>query len=185
MELTDALMSRRSVRRFTESPIPEHLLNDIMNYAPWVPNHHLSEPWRFVVVTGSSREPLAALRRNAVLTKRAGQPNAEERANRARDEFLEAPVVVVVIQTVDPNPVRQQEDYASMAMATYNLMLAAWDHNIGSYWNTGPMVGDPAVNQWLGLTEQERVVGFVRMGYPQMIPVTRRTPVQERIEWRR
>lgn len=184
MELKDALTTRRSVRRFTPKPLPKSVLEEILSTAPWVPNHHVTEPWRFVAVTGASLEELADLRRQAVLTKRAGQEGAQARADRARQEFLEAAAVIAVIQKLDPNPVRREEDYAAMAMATYNLMLAAWDQGVGSYWNTGPLIQDPAVGRWLNLAEDERTVAFLRMGYPEIVPVQRRTPVGERTEWR-
>lgn len=184
MELIHALTSRRSVRRFTKKPIPKAILQEILNYAPWVPNHHVSEPWRFVVVTGESLGQLADLRADAVLTKRQGQPGAEDRAQKAREEFLEAAYVVAAIQKLDPNPVRREEDYAAMAMTVYNIMLAAWDKGVGSFWNTGPLIHDLAVGRWLNLAEDERTVAFIRLGYPETIPVTRRTPIAERIEWR-
>lgn len=185
MDLQEALKSRRSVRRFRPEPIPETTIREILSYAPWVPNHHVSEPWRFIAVTGTSLEELADLRRDAVFAKRQGEPQALARAEKARVEFLEAAWVIVVIQTLDARPVRQQEDYASMAMATYNLMLVAWNYNIGSYWNTGPLLTDPAVWQWLCLADNERPVAFVRLGYPEIVPVTRRTPIEERLQIRR
>lgn len=185
MELKEALKNRRSVRRFRPEPISDAILNDILAYAPWVPNHHVSEPWRFIVVTGESLAQLAELRKHAVLVKRAGQPEAEARAEKAYQEFLETAAVICVIQKLDPNPGRREEDYAAMAMSAYNVMLAAWDHGIGSFWNTGPLITSPEVSQWLDLAEDERAIAFLRMGYPDIIPVTRRTPIDERIERRR
>ena len=185
LELTDALTTRRSVRRFTGERVPDTVIEEILHYAPWVPNHHVSEPWRFVVVTGLSLETLAGLRRDAVLNQRQGQDGAAERAERARTEFLQASAVVVLIQKLDPDPVRREEDYAAMAMAAYNLMLVAWDRGVGSFWSTGPMTQDRAVRNWLDLTENERPVGFIRLGKPDIIPVQRRTPASERTEWRR
>lgn len=184
MEVVDALRSRRSVRRFTKQPIPQSLLQEILSVAPWVPNHHVSEPWRFIVITGESLTHLADLRATAVLQKRQGQAQAQERSDKAREEFKTAGAVIAVIQQMAPETTRREEDYAAMAMATYNIMLAAWDRGIGSYWNTGPLVHDSAVHEWLGLHSNERPIAFLRMGYPDIIPVTRRTPIEERLEWR-
>ncbi len=184
MEVLDALRSRRSVRRFTKQPIPQSLLQEILSVAPWVPNHHVSQPWRFIVITGDSLTLLADLRAQAVLKKRQGQATAQERSDKAREEFKTVGAVIAVVQKVDAEPTRREEDYAAMAMATYNIMLAAWDRGIGSYWNTGPLVQDSAVHDWLGLNSDERPIAFLRMGYPDTIPVTRRTPIEERLEWR-
>ncbi|MCY0878019.1 MAG: nitroreductase [Firmicutes bacterium] len=185
MELKEVLRHRRSARQFKPDPIPEAVLEELLSYAPWVPNHHVSEPWRFVVVTGQSLRELASLRRQAVLEKRAGQPTAAARAERAEREFLEASAVIVVIQSVHPDPVRAREDYAAVVMATYNIMLVAWDGGIASYWHTGPLVTDERVRTWLDLDAAETPVAFLRLGYPVEVGVSRRTPASERTRWRR
>ncbi|MCL5115749.1 MAG: nitroreductase [Firmicutes bacterium] len=185
MDLKDALKTRRSVRRFRQEPVPDAVIEEMLAYAPWVPNHHVSEPWRFVVVTGPSLQELAEIRKSAVLEKRAGEPNADARAEKARDEFLESAAVIVVIQRLDPNPVRREEDYAAVTMAAYNLMLVGWELGVGSFWNTGPLVASTEARTWLGLLEDEKAVAFLRIGYPEMIPVQRRSPIEERTVWRR
>lgn len=184
MDLLEALKSRRSVRKFKDQAIDDQILHDILQCAPWVPNHHVSEPWRFIVVTGQSLQELADLRYQAVLQKRQGQDGAEARAEKARQEFLESPVVIVAVQRVDENPVRQKEDYAAMALSCYNIILAAWNHGIGSYWHTGPLVTSKAVADWLNLAASEEAVAFLRLGYPAMVGAQRRTPIDERIERR-
>lgn len=185
MDLKDVLKSRRSIRQFTDQPLHENLLRNILSYAPWVPNHHVSEPWRFVVVTGHSLQELAQLRFEAVREKRRGQPEADARAEKARQEFLQAQAVIAVAQQLDPDPVRREEDYASVAMACYNIILAAWDQGVGCFWNTGPIVTSDTVRTWLSLADDEKPVAFLRMGYPAATPIQRRSPVDERITWRR
>ena len=184
MELAEALKTRRSVRRFTNEPISKTTVQSLLDFAPWVPNHHLTEPWRFIVIQGESLKELAVLRQQAVLKKRAGEPNAAIRGEKAREEFVQSAVVIAVIQSLDPNPTRRDEDYAAMAMATYNIMLAAWDQGIGSYWNTGPLVHDEAVRSWLHLSPEERLIALIRLGRPELIPQARRTPLESRIQWR-
>ncbi len=185
MELREVLKARRSIRQYTGEAIPEDTIRDILSYAPWVPNHHVSEPWRFVVAQGPSLEELADLRHQAVLRRRAGEDSAQARADKARQEFLDASAVIAVIQRLDENSSRRQEDYASVAMATYNIILAAWDAGIGAFWNTGPLMQDADVRAWLDLREDEQPAAFLRLGYPKAVPVQRRTPIDERVQWRR
>ena len=185
MQLREVLKNRRSIRQYTGEEIPEDTLRDLLSYAPWVPNHHVSEPWRFVVAQGKSLEELADLRHQAVLRRRAGEDTAQARADKARQEFLDASAVIVVIQRLDDQSVRRQEDYASVVMAAYNIILAAWDVGLGAFWNTGPLVQDADVRTWLKLDETEQPVAFLRLGYPKAVPVQRRSPIEDRVEWRR
>jgi len=184
MNLKEALTTRRSARRFTGKPVPETTIQEILSYAPWVPNHHVSEPWRFVLVTGESLQELAQLRYDAVLDKRRGQSEATSRAERAQQEFLEASWVIVAIQRLDPEPVRREEDYAAVVMATYNIILAAWSLGVGSFWNTGPLMNAQGVHTWLQLTDDERPVAFLRLGYPDTMGVSRRSDISTRLVWR-
>ncbi|MCY0898588.1 MAG: nitroreductase [Firmicutes bacterium] len=185
MELKEVLRARRSARQFVPKPIADGVLEEILSYAPWVPNHHVTEPWRFIVVKDHSLHELARLRYQAVLRKRQGQPTAQARAERAEREFVESAAVIVVVQAVDPDPVRRQEDYAATVMATYNIFLVAWDYGIASYWHTGPLTTDDEVRAWLGLSASETPVAFVRLGYPAQIGVSTRTPAASRTRWLR
>lgn len=185
MELREVLKSRRSIRQYTGEQVPEDTLRDILSYAPWVPNHHVSEPWRFVVAQGDSLAALADLRHQAVLRRRAGEESAHARADKARQEFLEASTVIAVIQRLDEDGTRRHEDHAAVAMATYNIILAAWDAGVGAFWNTGPLMQDADVRTWLELREDEQPVAFLRLGYPKAVPVQRRSPIEDRVDWRR
>lgn len=184
IDVTEAIMTRRSVRRFTSTAISQEQVAQLLRYAPWVPNHHVSEPWRYVVVGQDSLKTLARLRHDAVMKKRQGQPQAESRAARAEQEFLEAQWVIAAISHLDQNPVRRSEDAQAMALSIYNILLAAWNQGIASYWNTGPLIEDPHTAQWLELADDERAFAFIRLGYPESLGSTVRTPIEERVVWR-
>ena len=47
------------------------------------------------------------------------------------------------------------------------LLLAAHAQGIGAVWRTGEFSYDPRVLEGLGLTEQERLLGFLYMGTPE------------------
>ena len=54
------LLERRSIRRYTDQPVPRALLERLLTAAIWAPNAHNRQPWRFAVVTErSSGEQLA------------------------------------------------------------------------------------------------------------------------------
>lgn len=49
-EFRKVVRSRRSVRRFTEEPVPEHVLDDCLDLAMLAPNSINLQPWEFFVV---------------------------------------------------------------------------------------------------------------------------------------
>jgi nitroreductase len=52
-DLHTFLRSPRSVRRFTTDPIPDDMIERILETAICTPSMHNLQPWVFVVVTGS------------------------------------------------------------------------------------------------------------------------------------
>jgi len=51
METLDAIHTRRSVRQFTDRPVPTDILREILKAGVRAPNAGNRQPWRFVVVT--------------------------------------------------------------------------------------------------------------------------------------
>ncbi|MBN2716629.1 MAG: nitroreductase family protein [Deltaproteobacteria bacterium] len=50
MNLFDAIQSRRSIRRFTDVPIDESTLHEVLRLAGYAPSAGDARPWRFVVL---------------------------------------------------------------------------------------------------------------------------------------
>lgn len=70
-EFRKVVRSRRSVRRFTEEPVPREVLNDCLDLAMLAPNSSNLQPWEFYVVTTpdlKSRLAKACLNQNAART---------------------------------------------------------------------------------------------------------------------
>ena len=61
MELEKIIKYRRNIKPqfFTLDVIPDQEIKDILESANWAPTHKYTEPWRFVVFSGSSRQDFA------------------------------------------------------------------------------------------------------------------------------
>ncbi|MCM5680399.1 nitroreductase [Schlegelella sp. S2-27] len=54
-----AITSRRSVRAFLPTPVPKHVIEDILHVASRAPSGTNTQPWKVHVLTGASRETLS------------------------------------------------------------------------------------------------------------------------------
>lgn len=70
----EAVVGRRSIRRFLPTPVPEETVDAILNAAARVPSGVNAQPWLVHVVTGPARERLSSSVRAAA---RAGELNFE------------------------------------------------------------------------------------------------------------
>jgi len=59
VDALQALMSRRSIRRFTDEPVSEEQIETVLRAAQAAPSAGNQQPWRFIVIT--ERETLAAV----------------------------------------------------------------------------------------------------------------------------
>jgi len=186
MDAIDAIQRRTSVRRYRSEPVPRETIELLLDCAVRAPNHKLTEPWRFAVVTGEAKASLAEIRAEHRLKRQDDPASAETRARveKVRRETLEVPVVIVVMARVHEDEVTREEDYAAVMMATANLMTAALSLGLGTYLKTGGVMDDPRLGELIGLPGGYRIVAMLSVGYPaEQEPPRRRRPARELTQW--
>ncbi|XVU21666.1 nitroreductase [Actinoplanes sp. CA-054009] len=85
MEVYEAVSSRRSVRAFSDRPVPREALERVLAAAARAPSSGNLQPWRLYVVTG---DPLAALKRRATARALARDPGDERDYPMYPDELV-------------------------------------------------------------------------------------------------
>ncbi len=186
MDALDAIARRASTRAFTSRPVERPVIERLLAAAVRAPNHKLTEPWRFAVLTGASRDRFAALKR-AHRASRFPDPSAPEAARaieKTHREARETPAFVVVMCAVSDDAVRREEDYASTMMAIQNLLTAATAEGLGTYLRTGGIMEDPAVAALVKRPAGHRIVAVVSLGYAAAPEApTRRTDAAAKTSW--
>jgi nitroreductase len=181
--LTDLIKTRRSIGAFTDQPIPEELVEELLEVAVWAPNHHLTEPWRFIYITREGRHKYAAIRRDMAMefSKPISEEDRRKAGEGAYTKFVNIPAYLVVAMREDPDPEVREEDFAACAVLIQNFMLLAWERGLGTSWKT--FKNDPRLRTLLGLEPNEKVVGVVHLGYPAEIGTSQRKPARHRITY--
>lgn len=173
--LTGLIRSRRTVYSFRPERPPREALARAVDAARFAPNHRLTEPWRFYALGPETAEALSVL--NAGLVERRKGPEA------AADKLARwraMPGWAVVTCQNSPDPIQAREDYAACCCAVQNLMLCLWAEGIGSKWNTGAVIRDPAFYEIIWADPAiETVVAMLWYGYPAELPSVQRRPVSE------
>ena len=153
-------MSRRSTPKAV-GPAPDRAtILKLLEAAVRAPNHHLTQPWRFVVLSGKAREKL-------------GEVWAEDAVSRGKDpgaarlKPLRAPVIIAVIERPKSHlpKVHEMEEHHATGAAMQNILLAAHDMGLGAMLRTGPPVHIPAIRESLGVVEGEFVAGMIYLGH--------------------
>jgi len=175
----DALLrGRRTINLFEPEPVDEGLLLEAIDVARWAPNHKLTEPWRFYLVSAATKEKIARCAAD-IDTAAKG-----ERVGQARYERMMAvPAGFVVTSRIGNGELMDLEDYAASCCAVQNLMLSLWSRGVGVKWTTGAVTRAPALYDLLGIdAAAQRVVGYFWYGRPKLVPEQKRRPLAEIVE---
>jgi nitroreductase len=182
METFEAIMTRRSVGKTTDEVPDRTVIEKLIAAAVAAPNHHLTEPWRFIVLTGDALKALGDAW--AAAEERAGgNPDA------ARDKTQRAPVILVVIERprLSHPKVVEVEEHHAVGAAIQNVLLAGHDMGLAAMLRTGPAARFEEVRNYLDLADEEFVAGFIYIGYPPEDyerKAPRKSPIAELTEWR-
>lgn len=174
-EFGEVLKGRRTVNLYLHTPVPRQLVIDAIEAATWAPNHHVTEPWRFLLMGGATVSRVIDLVRE-VVTETKGPELGEFKAK----SWAEKPGWLTVTCRRSDEALREREDYAACSVAVQNFMLYLWKAGVGTKWTTGPVTRDPRFFEILGIDpDEEFVVGMIWFGFPKVTPEQGRTAVDE------
>lgn len=168
MELKDIIKGRRSISAYQDKEVSAELLKELLNIAIWVPNHKLTEPWRFVFIQGESKRKLAEMNREIAKSKvkDATEEELEHVGENAYQKIMDVPFIILVINQLHPQEKLREEDYAATSCVIQNFSLLAWEKGISVFWKTGKLAMGEETAELIGLEDDERVVGLLQIGYP-------------------
>ncbi len=182
------IRSRRSrfPAEYTGARLDDEVVRQVLESANWAPTHKLTEPWRFAVYCD---EALTRLFDQFARIYRETTP-PERQVQAKIDKFATLPDkvshVVALIMRRDPaRRVPEIEEICAVACAVQNMHLALADFpGAGGYWSTGSGAFTPQMAEWLGLSADDRCLGFFYLGsVPPEQRSGRRGPADHKIEW--
>jgi len=143
MEVMDAIKIRRSVRAYEPEPVPDDVLERVLEAGRLSPSADNLQPWHFVIVKDAEKRAIMSEVKYA--------------------KFLrESPVVIVGCGDREDSPEWYPID---VSIAMENMVLAATAEGLGTCW-----VGsfdEERVRELLRMPDRYRIVSLLAVGYPR------------------
>lgn len=163
MELKQAILERRSIRKYKANPVSDSQVKAIMEAARWAPSWANTQCTRFVVIRDT-------------LTKNQLADIIKESRNPAAEAVRTAPVVIAACAQLKASGYYKGEVRTDkgdwfmfdVALALQNLTLAAHEQGLGTV-HIG-LFDAPKAAKVLGLPHDAALVELLPLGYPDEHP---------------
>jgi nitroreductase len=176
MNILNLVKRRVTVRKYKKKRIPIKTIDKIIEAGRWGPSVHGFQPWRFIVITKTSK-----IREiSDILLKKAKElgPGIDKSLFLTANTIANAPVTILVYnQNILKEVVSrfyklkkkhikiaELSEIQAISAAIQNMILIADNFGIGSCWNTTPLFCEKEINKLLGNNEQ--LIAILTVGYP-------------------
>lgn len=155
----DAIRTRRSVRKFKDTPVPDELIDKVIEAGTYAASGKSMQPWK-VVVVGNETDRELFRKSNALIMGKSEDA----------DPFYGAPAMLLILgERSNPNYIYD----CSLMMG--NMMLAAHVLGLGSCWinRAREEFETPEWKEWLqtkGIEGDYAGVAHLILGYPEGTP---------------
>jgi len=150
MSALDAIMTRKSVRKYESKKVPEDILEQILRAGRQAPSANNKQPWHFIIVTD--------------------QDIKEQLSKGVWNTFVKDSAFTVVGCNYVGSAYGRKWSKVDTTIAMQSMVIAAWSLGIGSCW-----VGDfkeTEVRRLLKVPKDWKVISLITFGYPAETPIT-------------
>jgi nitroreductase len=153
LALLDLLKSRRSIRVYKSDPVPEEMIEQILEAGRWAPSATNRQPWAFVVI------------RDEEIRRQVAEHAAYYFIRWAH--VADAPVLIALLGSIQ-NRIYRQFLHEDIGLAGGQMMLQAYALGLGTCWIGG--LDRRAIAGILKVPDDWEVVGLLTLGFPDHDP---------------
>ncbi len=152
METLQAILTRRSIKKYTSKKISQDQIETILKAAMYAPSAKNSQPWHFIVLED----------RNDI--------DQIHKLNPRNEMMLQAPAAIIVCgdSSIEPNI---DNLVMSCSAAAQNALLAVHSLGLGSVWVSAYPIKDiiEGIKKYFNLPENIVPFSVIPVGYPDEV----------------
>ncbi len=184
METNKAINDRRSVRNYKDDPVPNEVIERLVDAATMAPSTLNTQPWLFFVLTGEKRDAAVKLIKKSSLYMEEALSLASDEDRDELREYMKrskshierffsdlggAPVLIIATMPMIDDWTSRKMGIISCGAACQNLMLAAYDEGLGTCCVGSALWVEDALMALLGIRDH-RLITTIALGYPAESP---------------
>lgn len=185
------IQQRRSIFTvdFSDEPVTQAEVEQILANAHWAPTHGRTEPWHFLVFSGAGLVKFGEDHGEMYKTHTPPEEYVEVKYQKLRKRPTECShVIAICMKRGDRAGIPVIEETNAVACAVQNMYLTTFALGLAGYWSSGGMTYHPAMKDYLNLGPDDLCLGFFMLGRPkdtERYPKgMRKVSWEEKVEWR-
>ena len=186
-EITEIIRNRRTIypEQFSDRKVHKEQIELILQNAQWAPTHGNTQPWRFHVFMDQSKERLSQFLGTTYLALTPKElQNDAKLAKLMRRPTLSSAVIAVSMARQKEKKILEIEEIEAVACAIQNMHLTCTAYDLGLFWSTPKLIYSKEMNDFLGLSEEDKCLGLMYLGYPSIEwPSSHRIPLEYHTQW--
>ena len=192
------IYDRRSIRKFSDKPVSQKDIVDILESGIKAPSSKNRQPWKYIVIQGNAKAEMLKVFRQGINreeNEKALLPQSKQHIAAAKYTIAvmeEAPTVIFVMNSLGKDILSEltPEEHIyeicniqSISASIQNMLLAATEKGIGSLWICDIYFAYSELCEWLNCDGQ--LIAAIALGYPNEFPKERpRKKLDDIVEWR-
>ena len=181
--LFEALYTQKAIRRLKSDPVPDGLIDKMIEAATKAPSGGNLQPWAFIIIKDQETKDRIGVWYRDAWDNTYGKLPQEARtatesfarvyrsAEHLAFHLAEAPVFIMVCARSKPpglsGGVGSASHYGSIYPAVQNLLLAARGLGLGATLTTLHKIHEDEVKELLGMPVEAETIALVPIGYPK------------------
>jgi nitroreductase len=147
MKVKDAILQRRSIRKYTALIPKDEDIEKILTSGIWAPSGLNNQPWKFKIVKGEDKNGLAKFTKYGKIIK-------------------SAPIAICVFldNTVTYN---REKDIMAVGACIQNMLLEACELGLGTCWLGEILNKKEEVEEYLEIDSDYELMAVVTLGYAE------------------
>ncbi len=151
MDILGTIKSRRSIRKFSNIPVPEDLVENVLDAGRWAPSGLNNQPWRFAVI------------RDRGINEMFSRLTHYSR-------IIKGSQVLIAVFLDNSVSYDRTKDVQAMGACIQNMLLEAHSLGLGGVWLGEILKNSEKIREILGLAGDLELMAVLALGYPAEKP---------------
>jgi len=188
-DLSSIIRNRRSIKPgdLNGEKIDNEIIKQLLQLADWAPTHARTEPWRFIVYEGEAMHQFSRDHAELYRQHTSAEKFTEAKCEKMKEQCaVVSHLIIVYMKRTINNSIPVVEEIAAVAAAIQNMLLAISDRGLAALWSTGGMTHHASMKQYLGLHDEDIVMGLIYVGKTSKEPPVgkRSIAIEDKIVWK-